>query len=68
MYCFLNREQDSVLALQNDCHQLRQNHTDALADMVVCRSKEAELLEYTQKVTEKNVTLQSEFSSVQAKV
>jgi hypothetical protein len=41
---------------------------DALADMAVCRSKEAELLAYTQQVTEKNVTLQSEFSSVEAKV
>jgi Cys-tRNA synthase (O-phospho-L-seryl-tRNA:Cys-tRNA synthase) len=41
---------------------------DALADMAVCRSKEAELLGYTQQVTEKNVTLQSEFSSVEAKV
>lgn len=36
--------------------------------MAVCRNKEAELLQYTQKVTEKNVTLQSEFSSIQAKV
>lgn len=57
-----------MLALQNECQQLRQVHSDALADMQICRSKEAELLEYTQKVTEKNVTLQSEFSSVQAKV
>ncbi|CAL8078273.1 unnamed protein product [Orchesella dallaii] len=63
----LLREQESVLALQNECQQLRQAHTDSLADMAVCRSKEAELLGYTQQVTEKNVTLQSEFSSMQAK-
>jgi hypothetical protein len=29
-----------------------------LADMAACRRKEAELLEFTQKLTDKNVTLQ----------
>jgi len=54
--------------LQNECQSLGKAHADSLSDMAICRAKEAELLGYTQQVTEKNVALQSEFSSVQAKV
>jgi len=61
-------EQERVASLQSECEQLRQCNTDLLADMTLCRGKEAELLAYTQQVTEKNVLLQSEFSSVEAKV
>lgn len=35
--------------------------------MESCRNREAELLEFTQKLTEKNVRLQSEFTAVEAK-
>lgn len=54
--------------LENECEGLRQAHVDVLNDMSVCRSKEAELLAYTQQVTEKNVALQSKLSSIEAKV
>ena len=37
-------------------------------DMRRCREKESELLEYTQRLTETNVRLQSELASVQEKV
>lgn len=35
--------------------------------METCREREAELLEFTQKLTEKNVLLQSEFNAIEAK-
>ena len=34
---------------------------------VVLRKKEAELLEFTEKLTEKNVTLQSDFNDLEAR-
>lgn len=61
-------EQERVTAMQAECDQLRRCNSDLLADMGLCRKKEAELLAYTQQVTEKNVVLQSEFSSVESKV
>jgi hypothetical protein len=36
--------------------------------MAGCREREAELLDFTQKLTEKNVRLQLEFSATEAKV
>ena len=36
--------------------------------MASCRNREAEMLAFTQKLTSKNVELQSEFSVIQAKV
>jgi hypothetical protein len=36
--------------------------------MAGCREREAELLDFTQKLTEKNVRLQLEFSTTEAKV
>jgi hypothetical protein len=64
----LEKEQERILATQSECDQLRQCNSELLADMDICREKEAELLAYTQQVTGKNVQLQSEFSSIEAKV
>ncbi|XP_035713324.1 coiled-coil domain-containing protein 186 isoform X1 [Folsomia candida] len=63
----LQKEKELVKVLENECEGLRQAHVDVLNDMSVCRSKEAELLAYTQQVTEKNVALQSKLSSIEAK-
>ena len=41
-----------------EVERLRSEAVDLLADMAACRRKEAELLEFTQKLTDKNVTLQ----------
>lgn len=37
------------------------------ADMSACQQKEAEMLDFTQKLTDKNVRLQSEFTAIEAK-
>ena len=39
--------------------ELKAEAVEVLADMANCRRKEGELLEYTQKLTNKNVFLQS---------
>ena len=36
--------------------------------MTSCRAKEADLLDFTQKLTDKNVNLQSEYSSLESRV
>jgi len=47
-----------------EVERLRSEAVELLADMAGCRRKEAELLEFTQKLTDKNVTLQvSKYSS-----
>ena len=38
-----------------------------MSDMAACRRKEGELLQFTQKLTDKNVTLQSEFGCVESR-
>ena len=62
------REKEKVVQLQGEMEQIRQENNDLQTDMVVCRQKEAELLEFTAKLTEKNVCLQSEFRCLEAKV
>ena len=63
----LTSESEKVGARDAEIVRLRSEATDILSDMAACRKKEAELLEFTQKLTDKNVGLQSEFSSVQAR-
>ncbi len=41
-----------------EVERLRSEAVELLSDMAACRRKEAELLEFTQKLTDKNVTLQ----------
>jgi hypothetical protein len=48
--------------------RLRLSNAELQQDMAACREREAELLDYTQKLTEKNVRLQLEFSATEAKV
>ncbi|CAG0880028.1 unnamed protein product [Darwinula stevensoni] len=63
----LQKEKEKVVQLQGEMEQIRQENNDLQTDMVVCRQKEAELLEFTAKLTEKNVCLQSEFRCLEAK-
>jgi len=60
-------ESEKVAARDLEVNRLRAEAVEVLADMANCRRKEGELLEYTQKLTDKNVFLQSEFSSVEAR-
>lgn len=64
----LGKIQDRIACIQSECDQLRTSNAELLSDMAVCREKEAELLTYTQQVTDKNVQLQSQFSAVEAQV
>ena len=63
----LNSETEKVTARDSEISRLRSEASDMMSDMASCRRKEGELLEFTQKLTDKNVTLQSEFSSVESR-
>jgi len=63
----LQRETEKCAAREVEVERLRAEALELQADMAVCRKKEAELLEFTQKLTDKNVTLQSDFTSVSAR-
>ena len=54
----LKRVEDRSEERSAEVERLRSEAVDILADMAACRTKEAELLEFTQKLTDKNVTLQ----------
>lgn len=61
-------EQEHLAACQKEVETLRISNAELLQDMASCREREADMLEFTQKVTAKNVRLQSEFSFIEAKV
>uniref|UniRef100_A0A1B6GEI2 Coiled-coil domain-containing protein 186 n=1 Tax=Cuerna arida TaxID=1464854 RepID=A0A1B6GEI2_9HEMI len=63
----LQQERDRVMSLQSEMSQLRASNDELLQDMASCRVREADMLEFTQKVTAKNVRLQSEYSCIEAK-
>jgi hypothetical protein len=54
----LQRAEERSEERQTEIERLRTEAVETLADMSACRAKEAELLEFTQKLTDKNVTLQ----------
>jgi hypothetical protein len=64
----LQSEQEKLGASQGEVEHLRLCNAELQQDMTACREREAELLDFTQKLTEKNVRLQSEFSAIEAKV
>ncbi|XP_012267065.2 intracellular protein transport protein USO1 isoform X1 [Athalia rosae] len=47
--------------------RLRQSNAELQTDMDWCREREAHMLDFTQKLTDKNVRLQSEFTAIEAK-
>lgn len=47
--------------------QLRTANEEMQSDMQACRQKEADMLDFTQKLTDKNVRLQTEFIAIQGK-
>ena len=63
----LSSETEKVSARDEEISRLKQEASELVSDMSACRRKETELLEFTQKLTDKNVTLQSELSSVDCK-
>ncbi|KAJ9584552.1 hypothetical protein L9F63_021110, partial [Diploptera punctata] len=63
----LQHEQERLAASQAEVDRLRLSNAELQQDMASCREREAELLNFTQKLTDKNVRLQSEFSATEAK-
>merc|ERR1719481_311570 len=63
----LERETEKVELRDQEVARLREEAVEVQADMAAVRRKEADLLEFTQKLTDKNVQLQSEFSSVEGR-
>eukprot|EP00094_Tigriopus_californicus_P012861 TCALIF_12435-PA protein Name:"Similar to Otg1 Uncharacterized protein C10orf118 homolog (Mus musculus)" AED:0.15 eAED:0.15 QI:1/0.4/0.16/0.83/0.8/0.5/6/0/729 len=63
----LQKVQDQLEAKAQACRDLEVDVNELNADMSSCRLKEAELLEFTQKLTDKNVILQSSLAALEAK-
>lgn len=66
IFCFC-REREKLVASQSEIESLHLQHSDMQHEVESCRNKEAELLEFTKQLTEKNVLLQSQFTAVDAK-
>ncbi len=63
----LSREEERCSEKGTEAEGLREEAAELRGDMASCRRKEAELLEFTQKLTDKNVTLQSDLASAEAR-
>lgn len=63
----LDKEVEKCVTRDEEILRLRSEAKDLQSDMSSCRAKEADLLDFTQKLTDKNVNLQSEFSSLEAR-
>lgn len=63
----LQHYEDQLATCRSEMERLRQTNVDLQQDAAACREREAELLDFTQKLTEKNVRLQSEFSALEAR-
>ncbi|EEZ97593.1 Uncharacterized protein C10orf118 homolog-like Protein [Tribolium castaneum] len=64
----LKNEQEQNKACNEQISLLKQRNAELEADILACREREAELLLFTQQLTEKNVRLQSEFTALETKV
>ncbi|KAL3289434.1 hypothetical protein HHI36_022859 [Cryptolaemus montrouzieri] len=64
----LINEQEQLKACSEQMNILKARNSDLESDVESCRKREAELLLFTQQLTDKNVKLQSEFTSLETKV
>ncbi|KAF7281692.1 coiled-coil domain-containing protein 186-like [Rhynchophorus ferrugineus] len=64
----LKHEQDQLTVANEQMDLLKQRNQELESDMESCRIREAELLLFTQQLTDKNVRLQSEFTTMETKV
>lgn len=53
---------------EEEVKHLQLTNEELQSDMSACRQKESEMLDFTQKLTDKNVRLQSEFTAIEAKM
>ncbi|KAF3422608.1 hypothetical protein E2986_04229 [Frieseomelitta varia] len=63
----LQHKNQYLTSTEVEIQHLRLANEELQADMSACRQKEAEMLDFTQKLTDKNVRLQSEFTAIEAK-
>lgn len=61
-------EQEQLTACNEQVFLLKSRNVELESDMELCREREAEMLLFTQQLTDKNVRLQSEFTSMDTKV
>lgn len=54
--------------MSQEVDQLQSTNNELESDLLACRNKEAELLAFTQKLSDKNVQIQSQLSALQSKV
>ncbi|XP_076241676.1 coiled-coil domain-containing protein 186 isoform X2 [Calliopsis andreniformis] len=64
----LQHKDQHLASVEEEIKLLRTANEELQADMFACRQKEAEMLDFTQKLTDKNVRLQSEFTAIETKV
>lgn len=64
----LKHTQDQLEASKEEVNVFKQRNGELESDMEACRVREAELLLFTQQLTDKNVRLQSEFTAMETKV
>ncbi|XP_043290004.1 coiled-coil domain-containing protein 186-like isoform X2 [Venturia canescens] len=63
----LIHKEQCLMSNEAEVERLRQVNQELQADMDCCRQREAHMLDFTQKLTDKNVRLQSEFTAIEAK-
>lgn len=63
----LTREKEQLEAVSQEVDQLQSTNNELESDLLACRNKEAELLAFTQKLSDKNVQIQSQLSALQSK-
>ncbi|XP_072758858.1 coiled-coil domain-containing protein 186 isoform X3 [Anoplolepis gracilipes] len=63
----LQHKEECIVSAEAQILQLRSANEELRFDMQACRQKEADMLDFTQKLTDKNVRLQSEFIAIQTK-
>nr|XP_034178904.1 coiled-coil domain-containing protein 186 isoform X1 [Osmia lignaria] len=64
----LQHKEQYLASTEAEMNHLRMANEELQADMSACRQKEAEMLDFTQKLTDKNVRLQSEFTATEARM
>ncbi|XP_071555228.1 coiled-coil domain-containing protein 186 isoform X2 [Temnothorax nylanderi] len=63
----LQHKEEYIVSTEEKLLQLQSSNEELLSDMQACRQKEANMLDFTQKLTDTNVRLQSEFIAIQTK-
>ncbi|CAH1785109.1 unnamed protein product, partial [Owenia fusiformis] len=64
----LNHERVKCETLREQVQSVEEQHKDTIAEIELCRTREGEMLELTQKLTAKNATLQSENTGLATKL